>query len=434
LSVSATAAAAHPAGPLFTTPAWRYALVFWLYCYQGLVAGFALTAVPNHFAALGATATQVGAHIAMVGLPWILQPAWGPVVDRCGTFRMGRRRFWIVVGLLASLVALSRLLLLGEVAAAELATISAVLLVHSGFATLIDTATDGMIIDRVPVERLGLVNAVTRSGFVFGIAVGAALFAWLLQVQGLRIAVTVLVGIGGIALVLPLLVREQAADAWLSLRQRTLPAGGQTSFAALFRQLGRTLQRRTTLALLVGCFAVDAAAAMFRVPLAVALIQQEGWDAAALSRLQAAVALGSGTMGALAIGWWTDRVGPERILAVLLGLCAVGHAGAGTLLLFPSAPWPMLGPWALGMSSVLPALVFVALAPLVMQRSRGPAAATSFALFMAALNLGDVCGSAVAGTATSAAGLSAVGMATGVLFAVGAAVAHRLAWPQRRAT
>jgi len=419
-----TAAPALPwAVPLFTTPVWRYALVFGLYFNQGVVAGFALTAVPNHFAALGATHSEIGAHIALVGLPWIVQPLWGPVVDRCGGARMGRRRFWVVAGLLTSLVALSRLLSLDPSSAATLAAISLVLVWHSAFAALTDTATDAMIIDCVPAAQLGVTNAVTRAGFVSGIALGAALFGWVLQAHGLRLAATLLLGIGGVVALLPLLVRERAPDAVLSLRW-SLASSGNGSFRALFGTLGRLLRQRRTLLLLGGCFAIDAAAATFRVPLAVALIQQGGWQAADLSRLQAAIAFGSGTAGALAIGWWADRVGALRALAVLLALCALGHVAVGALVLAPDgAGLAAFGPLALGVSTVLPALVFVAVAPVVMRASHGPAAATGFALFMAALNFGDVAGSAVAGTLAAATGLGAIGLGAGGVFATGAALA-----------
>ena len=44
---------------LFGRTGWSFAFVFCLYAYQGLVAGFALTALPNHRVELGASATVV---------------------------------------------------------------------------------------------------------------------------------------------------------------------------------------------------------------------------------------------------------------------------------------------------------------------------------------------------------------------------------------
>jgi PAT family beta-lactamase induction signal transducer AmpG len=409
--------------PLVDQPGWCLVLVFVLYGYQGLVAGFALTALPNHFASLGASTDQIGAHLAMVGLPWILQPLWGPVVDRFGGFRMGRRRFWVVLALAASLLALARLLLAGSVTVDGIAAISAVFLLHSAFAALVDTAADGMIIDHVPADRLGLATAVTRVGFACGIATGTALFAWLLPIRGLAFASGALLVVGALILALPLLVREAPGDDWLSLRRREARHGG-ASFAMVLRQLWDILRRRSTLALLGFCFCTDFAAAVFRVPLAVELIQQRGWEAKALSSWQAGIGLVAGTLGALAVGWWTDRVGPGRAVAVLLALCALAHAGAGALLALDDPYWAaQAGPLALGLSGVLPALLFVALAPAVMRACRGAAAATRFALFMASLNLGDVAGSAMAGTVARWLDLWSIGLLAAAMFCLGAVLA-----------
>lgn len=70
---------------------WRFALFTVLYLYQGLVAGFALTALANHFAAAGVSTAEIGRHVAIVGLPWVLQPLlWGPVIDRATPIAWGR--------------------------------------------------------------------------------------------------------------------------------------------------------------------------------------------------------------------------------------------------------------------------------------------------------------------------------------------------------
>ncbi|WP_458096379.1 MFS transporter [Roseomonas sp. WA12] len=415
-------------GPLIAQAGWRYALIFALYAQQGLVAGFALTAVPNHFAALGASAQAIGAHVAMVGLPWILQPLWGPVVDRFGGFAMGRRRAWVVGALVASLLTLARLLLVEDGGLAVLPAISAVFLVQSAFAALTDTATDGMIIDHTPAAQLGKANALTRMGFVGGGAIGAALFAWMLPALGLHASTLVLIGTGTAVLGLQLLVREGAGDAVLSLRRSAARLAAQAGFPELLRHLFDGLRGGGTLLLLGFCFATDFASALFRLPLGVELIQGRGWEAEELSQLQALMGLGTGTVGALLIGWWTDRAGPGTALGVLLGLCGTAYIASGAVLMVPDPGWAAVaGPIALGLSTVLPALLFVALAPAVMRASLGPSAATRFALFMATLNMGDVSGSALAGDAAALLGLPAIGLLAGGLFLVFVLFRRRLA-------
>jgi PAT family beta-lactamase induction signal transducer AmpG len=380
---------------LFGRTGWSLGFVFCLYAYQGLVAGFALTALPNHHAGLGASAAEVAWHAVVVGLPWVLQPAWGPVVDRFGDFRMGRRRFWAVAALAGSVLMLLLLLAAADIPGA-IGRASPVLAAHSAFAALLDTAVDGMIIDRVPPAGLGRADVCTRAGFVSGIAAGAALFASVLPAHGLHAAAVLLAVAGVLAAVPAVLVREEATDAWLSLRRRPSPAQGARPAAPrrVLRRFLAPMLRRQALVLVAFCLAVEGAVAAVQLRTGLELIQERNWDPASLSRLQAALGLIGGTVGAFAVGWWSDRLGALRGLSAVLLLSAAAHAAVALLLVGGA---DAAAPLAAGMAAALPVLIFVALAPAVMRASRGPGAATRFALFMAALNLGGVGGSAVAG-------------------------------------
>lgn len=373
---------------------WRLSLVASLYFYQGVVAGFALTALPNHAAGQGASTAELGAYAAAIGLPWIAQPLWGPLVDRFGGMHMGRRRFWVLTALAGSLAAQSGLFLLGGAVTAQLPIIAVVLTLHSLCAALMDTATDAMIIDHTPAGELGAATACTRAGLVSGLAVGAVVFAWILPHATLAQAATLLLGLGALTAAMPVLVREQPGDAYLSLRRGPHPPG--PGLSALMAELGRSLLRPVHVALLGFCLLQDFFGAVFRLPLGVDLIQQQGWTATSLSTVQGAIGLVSGTLGAWLVGRWTDRVGPATALGWLLGIGAAVHLLAGGVLGL-NAAWA--GPAVLSASSIISALCFVALAPAVMQASRGAVAASRFALYMAALNLGDVLGAGVAGWA-----------------------------------
>ncbi len=409
---------------LFGQTGWSFAFVFCLYAYQGLVAGFALTALPNHHAGLGATAGDVARHAVLVGLPWVLQPAWGPLVDRFGDFRMGRRRFWAVAALAGS-VSMLLLLLAVEDSPGALWRATPVLTAHSALAALLDTAVDGMIIDRVPPDGLGRANACTRAGFVSGTAVGAAVFASVLPEQGLHVAAALLAALGASAAVLLALVREEPTDALFSLR-RWPPAGtgtraGTAPRRVLLRLLAPML-RRQALVLIAFCLAVEGAGTVVQLRTGLELIQERNWDPAALSRLQAGTGLVSGTAGAFAVGWWSDRLGALRGLSAILLFSAAAYAGVALLL---AGGLDGAAPLATAMATGLPVLIFVALAPAVMRASRGSGAATRFALFMAALNLGGVGGNAVAGAVGAELPLWAPVLAAGCVFAGCSFVARR---------
>jgi len=410
--------------PVVTRQPWRGLLILTLYGYQGLMAGFALTAIPNLAAGSGASVAAVGAYVALVGLPWTFQPLWGPLVDRYGASRMGRRRPWLVAGLAGSLVTLLLVAALSE--GRELLALGPLLFLHSCCASLVDTALDGMIMDRVRPERLGNATALTRTGFALGTALGAAGFAWAIPALGVPGAATLLVGLAAVAASVALLVREQPGDALLSFGRAPAREGGAPGFSVLLRGLRDSLLRPGALALLALCVVEEFVVAVFGLRLSVALVQEGGWQPAALSHLQGMLALAGGTAGALLVGWWSDRIGHRRALVLLLAACAAAHLGAAALV------WNGIGAggaWALGLSAVLPALMFVALAPVIML-DRGGAAATRFAVFMAALNMGGVAGAAAAGEVGALLTPAGTALLAASVFGV-AALAFARAWLPR---
>jgi predicted MFS family arabinose efflux permease len=404
--------------PSLQGPGWRLTLFSLLYLYQGLVAGFALTALANHFAAAGSSTAEVGRHLAVVGLPWVLQPLlWGPLIDRAAPYRMGPRRFWLVLALAAAQVCLAGLLLLGP--APGLTAVSVVLLLHSLAASLADTATDRMIAGTVPAEELGRTSAGTRAGFVVGNAVGAALFAWLLAGAGFSASAITLLALTTPLTLVALAVREAPEDRLLSLgqvpRERPPGPGLARETVAFARRLLAAFRVRDAAILLGICFSIDFALSLFQVPFAVALVQVHGWDATDLSRLQAGLALLGGTLGAAGIGAGVDRIGPGRALRLLLFACAVAFGLAG--LLIGAGFEAGAGPVILGLASVVPALLYVALLPTVLLASRdGRASATQFQIYMAAMNLGDVAGAALAGAVAAVAGPTTVALGVAAVF------------------
>jgi PAT family beta-lactamase induction signal transducer AmpG len=377
--------------PTAGSAGWRTALILCTYGYQGLFAGFAVNALPNWHAASGTSLAEIGAFLAVMGVPWTAQPLWGPVVDRFGGSRAGARRLWVLAGLAGVLAALGLLFLAAD-SAPGLGGLGLILLLHNLFAALVDTALDGLLIDRVPADRLGQATALTRVGFAGGTAAGAALFAWAIPALGVPAAALLLLGFGTAATGMALAVREAAEDDLLPFRWRAGPARG-TGLGAMLGDLAFQATRREALALIALCVTVEFVIHAFGVRLAVGLVQEGGWEAGDVSRMQGALTLLGGTAGALAVAWWVDRAGPYRALTALLGLAAASHVAAALLLTGGgiSGTGQAL---ALGMSALSPALFFVALAPAVMLESRGANAATRFALFMAALNLGSISGAA----------------------------------------
>ena len=410
-----------PFRPSLADRRWRYATFCAIYLYQGLVAGFSLTALANYYAGQGVSATEVGLHFALAGLPWTIQPIlWGPLVDRAGP---GRRRVWAVAAILGSHCALGGLLLVPD--ARSLGLVGLVLFLHSLFAALLDTACDRMIMDHVPIGELGRTSAGTRIGFVAGTSAGAAVFAWTLPAWGFADSVRLLTGLAVGATILPLLVRERPGDPLFPMTRRAdMRSRRPRPFRRFLQRLLLGLRRPEALRLLLLCFGIDFVLALFEVRFAVDLVQGQGWDPVFLSRLQAGFALAAGTVGALAIGIWSDRAGPLPALNALFVASGLGFGLASVVV--GAGGIGVAGPVVLGLTSVLPSLLIVALVPALMRATRDrPGAATQFEVYMATMNLGSVLGAAASGVSVCVMPLAVIGLLVALAFAAGAALARR---------
>jgi sugar phosphate permease len=403
-----------PAGvlPSLASRRARYGVFFATYLYQGLIAGFSLTALANHLAAKGVSAAEIGFNFALAGLPWTFQPIlWGPLIDRAGDTRTGRRRPFAVAAILGGHLALSLLLLPG---ADDIRVLGFIFLAHSLFAALLDTACDRMIMDHVPATELGRVSACTRAGFIVGSSISVALFGWLLTLSGIAASVRWLLVAAVLASLPMLAIREAPEDLFVGLVRRGA-APRRLPFRRFLLRTLAGLRRPDALRLLILCLSLDGALGLFELPFSVDLLQRQGWDSASLSRLQAGLALASGTLGALVIGLWADRAGPVVPLRALLLASAASFVAAGVLigldLVGPA------GPIILALTNLLPGLLIVALMPALLQASQGRAgAATQFEVYMSAMNLGSVAGTAMAGWLAPVLPLHAVAVIVAAVF------------------
>src|SRR5690348_11702052 len=143
----------------------RYFTFFYLYAMQGVPAGFALTAIANYLIGKGASAPAVGAFDAIIGVPWIIQFIWGPIIDRYQFSRMGHRKHWILCSQVLAFTTSLGLLLIDD-PVAQLSAVGAIFCVHSVFASVQDASVDATAISIVPVTEQGRANAFMRAGYL----------------------------------------------------------------------------------------------------------------------------------------------------------------------------------------------------------------------------------------------------------------------------
>lgn len=166
----------------------RYFTFFYLYIMQGIPAGFATTALYNYFVSSNVQPQVIGTFAAIVGIPWIFQVLWGPVIDRYQYSVIGHRKHWLVLTQVIACLA-SLLLLCVNNPVTQLSLLTFVLFTHSIFASVQDASADAIAIEVSPKHERGKVNAFMRGGFLVGYAFGAAALSSVMHSYGFRSAV-----------------------------------------------------------------------------------------------------------------------------------------------------------------------------------------------------------------------------------------------------
>jgi len=365
-----------------------------LYVAQGIPYGFVTVTLAAYLASRGADEGQVGGLVAFAMLPWAFKWLWAPLVDRFSRARMGRRRPWILAAQ-GLLVTGAGLLVL--VPADDFGLLGWVVFACNVCASLQDVAVDALAVDLLPEGERGFANGLMYGGSYLGTMIGGAGLSTLLGRHGLQAALIGQAAALGTIMLLPLLLRERAADSRFSLRTRPPEAEAPPARASLLRDLVRAFGRRSprvaallSLLVLLGSQAIAAV-------LTVLLVKTMGWSQEQYGRMMGGWPLVLGLLGSVAGGWLADRVGHRRMVAG-------ASAGLGLLWIAFGLAQPLWGDaravyaFACGHELLLGTLS-AALFALLMGVSWPVVAASQFTAYMALLNLGRTLGARLAGPA-----------------------------------
>ena len=168
----------------------RYFTFFYLYVFQGIPVGFSLYALANYLVGKNVSSEKVGTFIAFVGLPWILQFIWGPLIDRFQYSSMGNRKHWIVFSQWASVIVTTGLFTI-KMPQNSLPLLSGIFFTNSIFASIQLASIDAMAINIAPGNERGRINGFMRGGFLLGIAFGSTVFSIMLHSYSFKTTATV---------------------------------------------------------------------------------------------------------------------------------------------------------------------------------------------------------------------------------------------------
>ncbi len=383
---------------------------------QGIPAGFSLTAVANYLAAEGTDATAIGTFIAIVGLPWIIQFVWGPLIDRFQQSAMGRRKPWVVLAQLMAFIASLGILLVEE-PSSQLMLLSSAFFVHSIFASVQDASVDAMAISIIPVKERGRINAVMRGGMLTGNALGAAGLSYMIRAYGFHDAAIAQSAALFLMMLFTFFIKEKKGDTLWPGASRTTndirDIVDKISLRWLFSELYKGLASSRNLVIFLSIAGVYVCLSIFIRAFSIYLIQDLQWQDTELSILSGTL----GTVASLSVilvgGYLSDRYGAKRGLLLMVMVIAIFLLIFGMVSIFSTNKLTLTS--GLVLWYMMDPAFSVAAFPILMALCRPKIEGSQFTTYMAMINLSDVTGSYISGYALSLLSAPVMGLICGML-------------------
>lgn len=188
-----------------------------------------------------------------------------------------------------------------------------------------------LVMENAPVARRGFVSGLLQQGYAMGNLLAAGCYYFFFDKWGWR----PLFFIGGLPALLALVVRLRVDESavWQSQKRRTVR-----------EILGELYRHRALLGSLIGLLAALNLAGHATVDMYPTFLQRK-WDLSPAARSAvSALALSGTLLGAISIGYLSDRIGRRRSMALALGLAVL----VVPLWAFaPTLAWTIAGAWVM---------------------------------------------------------------------------------------
>lgn len=360
--------------------------------------GVIIISLPAFMVSEGLSALKVSGFAGMIMLPWGLKVFVAPVMDRVTLISMGRRRPWVIMGLMFASLGYFAMGLISD-PLNHFTSFMIAGIVASACTALMDVAVDGMAIEIVPSEEQAQANGLMWGGKVFGTAITAWTSGLLFKQAGIP---WTLYAAGFTTLVfafIPLFIRERPGEKLLPWTEgapsKQALQNQQASWTNILEKLWRVIKLPASGIMILLIVFVGATQGLFDAFAPIWTVEQLGWKSEAYSRWTAISTFISGGLGMILGGWLVLQFGYKRALASYLVVLALASTTMAVL--------PDLGDKDTMMKIHLlihhscRALALVTCFAIGMALSWKPIAATQFAFYMTFGNLGISSGSFLMG-------------------------------------
>jgi len=288
----------------------KIALLTTLYLVQGLPFGVQAKALPVYLRTRGVSLATIG-FLGLLAAPWLFKIVWAPLVERYWSPRLGKRRTWILPMQLGLAACAGAAMFVDP--ASQLELLLALIFAMNFFAATMDIAVDGLAVDLLGPEELGIGNTAQVVGYKIGMLTSGGLLVWASA------------HIGWSGLFAGVMLLSLCGFAVVALSSADRASHGTAEAAPTLRRIFSVLaqaMRRPGAAVVLGCIVTyklgeTMADAMFKP-----FLVDAGFSASQIGLWVGTFGMVSSLAGSVAGGMLATRIGVSRALWIC-ALCRV---------------------------------------------------------------------------------------------------------------
>ncbi len=398
-----------------------------MYFAQGIQSGLLFTAIPAYMAMQGIDAAVIGGFIGTLILPWSLKLISAPLMDRFSFLPMGRRRPWVIAGMILALIGYIGMGLVSDPMNNIPVLISAGLVVSISTAFM-DVAIDGMTVDIVSEEEYATANAYMTGGNIIGFAATTAIASLLLRNHGLPLTMMVTAIVIGLLALFPILLRERSGERifpWSAGKASEQSLKIQVnSWVAIGKNIVKVIFLPASLLLATVTFLYGMTYGLFQTYMPVLTVQKLEWADTEFSGLTGIAGLTAGILVILIAKPLINKLGIRKgsvlflaalaILFILMGFVPMLWENVWTIRVFIFSYY------------IIRTLLLITIFTFCMMICWKTVAATQFSLYMSVSNLGISSGAFIYATLKTELSYAQLFFVFALLFVVTAFILNKL--------
>ena len=384
---------------LSENPVLRYLTFSALYIAQGIPEGITFFAIPAWLAMNNKTPTEIASFVAVIGIPWSFKILMAPFMDRFTILSMGRKRPWVIFGQLGLIISFLSIALVHD----PLNNLNGLMIAGffiSFFGAFQDVATDGMVIDVVPIHEQARANGLMWGSKIIGTSLSLVIGTTLINMLGFTSAVSSLSIAVGFIMLVPLCIRERPGEKflpWTKGKPSEASAKAQLkSWNKIFKSILKVVILPSTIFMGIASIINGVMYGLVDTFLPIFTIQELGWTNTSYSEVYSITSIVGGVFGMFAGGALVDFFGDKKMIIIYLIVVTALICG---LALLPNL-WQN-DKFVFGfilLYALFYTFLCIGMFAASMKLCWQVVAATQFTMFMALSNMGRAIGSGLVGT------------------------------------